>query len=402
MEKVIERFFSYIKMDTKSNEDSTTCPSTSGQLELGKKLVQELKDMGIENAHQDKDGYIYASLKGNAEGVKPMGLIAHMDTAPDLDGKCINPRILDYKGGDIKLNDEYTMTVKEFPSLKELEGQRLITTDGTTLLGADDKAGVTIIMETVKYYVEHPEIKRGDLKIAFTPDEEIGRGADLFDVEKFGADFAYTVDGGPIGELEYENFNAASARIEIKGKNVHPGSAKDIMINASLVAMELHSMLPVDQRPEYTSGYEGFFLLTDISGVVDECKLFYIIRDHSMEKFNKKKDLLEQAVAFINSKYGNIASLEMKDSYYNMREKIEPHMEIIDLAKEAFDQVGVIPNISPIRGGTDGSRLSYMGLPTPNLFTGGYNFHGRFEFLSIDQLEKAIEVVKKIVELNAR
>lgn len=402
MEKVIERFFSYIKMDTKSNEDSTACPSTSGQLELGKKLVQELKDMGIENAHQDKDGYIYASLKGNAEGVKPMGLIAHMDTAPDLDGKCLNPRIIDYKGGDIKLNDEYTMTLKEFPFLKELEGQRLITTDGTTLLGADDKAGVTIIMETVKYYVEHPEIKRGDLKIAFTPDEEIGRGADLFDVEKFGADFAYTVDGGPIGELEYENFNAASAGIEIKGKNVHPGSAKDIMINASLVAMELHSMLPVDQRPEYTSGYEGFFLLTDISGVVDECKLSYIIRDHSMEKFNKKKDLLEQAVAFINSKYGHIASLEIKDSYYNMREKIEPHMEIIDLAKEAFDQVGVIPNISPIRGGTDGARLSYMGLPTPNLFTGGYNFHGRFEFLSIDQLEKAIEVVKKIVELNAR
>lgn len=399
---MLNRFLNYIKYDTKSNSENEACPSSPGQLELGRYLVAELKDLGLDDAHMDENGYVYATLPGNTKDVPTIGLIAHMDTAPDMDGKCEKPQIIEYQGGDIKLNEEYTMTVKEFPVLNELIGQKLITTDGTTLLGADDKAGIAIIISAVEHLLENPEIKRGDIKIGFTPDEEIGRGADLFDVEKFGADFAYTLDGGPIGELEYENFNAASVNIKIQGKNVHPGSAKDIMLNSQLVAMELEGMLPRAQKPEYTENYEGFYLLTGINGTVDYTEMYYIIRDHSMEKFTRKKELMSGVVDFLNDKYGEIIELEIKDSYYNMREKVEPHIEIIDLARESMLEVGVEPLISPIRGGTDGARLSYMGLPTPNLFTGGHNYHGRFEMISYDAMEKALEVVVKIIENNAK
>lgn len=399
---MLNRFLNYIKYDTKSNPENEACPSSAGQLELGRYLASELKGLGLDDSHMDEHGYVYASLPGNTKDVPTIGLIAHMDTAPDMDGKCDNPQILDYAGGDIKLNDQYIMTVKEFPVLDELVGQKLITTDGTTLLGADDKAGIAIIITAVERLLANPEIKRGDIKIGFTPDEEIGRGADLFDVEKFGADFAYTLDGGPIGELEYENFNAASVDIKIHGKNVHPGSAKDIMLNSQLVAMELEGMLPKAQKPEYTENYEGFYLLTGINGTVDYTEMSYIIRDHSMEKFIQKKELISSAVEFLNDKYGKVIEIEIKDSYYNMKEKVEPHIEIIDLARQSMAEVGVEPIISPIRGGTDGARLSYMGLPTPNLFTGGHNYHGRFEMISYDAMEKAVEVVVKIIENNAK
>lgn len=402
METLMERFLNYISYDTKSDDKSSTVPSTPGQKELGRVLVDELHEMGVEDAHMDENGYVYGSLKGNNPDAKTIGLIAHMDTSPDLDGKCINPKIIDYSGGDIVLNEDYTMTVTDFPVLNELIGQKLITTDGTTLLGADDKAGIAIIMEVVKYFIDNPDINRGDIKIGFTPDEEIGRGADLFDVEKFGADFAYTLDGGPIGELEYENFNAASVSIKIQGKNVHPGSAKNIMVNSLRVAMELDSMLPVDQKPEYTEGYEGFYLLDELNGTVDYTEMFYIIRDHNMEKFNKKKELILKISEFLNYKYGNIIDINVEDSYYNMKEKIEPHFEIIELAKTSMEEAGVEPLIKPIRGGTDGARLSYMGLPTPNLFTGGHNYHGRFEMVSYDAMKKAVEVVNKIIINNAK
>lgn len=401
MEKMMERFLKYISIDTKSDEDNENCPSSTGQLDLGNILVSELKDIGIEDAHIDKNGYVYGSLKGNVTGVPTIGVVAHMDTSPDMDGKCENPQIVDYESGDIKLNEKYSLTVKEFPFLKDLEGHKLITTDGTTLLGADDKAGIAIIMNAIESLINNPQIKRGDIKIGFTPDEEIGRGADLFDVEKFNADFAYTLDGGPVGELEYENFNAASVEIKIQGKNVHPGSAKNIMINSLKLAMELDRMLPTNEVPEYTEGYEGFYLLDEITGTVDSTNMFYIIRDHSMEKFEEKKDLMKKVVDFLNEKYGNVIELKIEDSYYNMKEKILPHMEIIDLAKKSMIEVGVEPIIKPIRGGTDGARLSYMGLPTPNLFTGGYNYHGRFEFISYDSMKKSVEVLLKIIENNA-
>ncbi|PIE99145.1 MAG: peptidase T [Treponema sp.] len=395
----IERFKRYIAIDTKSNPKNESCPSTPGQLELGKLLVKELKELGVENAEQDKHGYVYASIPANTETKAPaFGFIAHMDTSPDLDGKCTNPRVFNYTGGDIKLNDEYTMSVKDFPFLKDVEGQELMVTDGTTLLGADDKAGVTIIMEAVKYLKENPQVKHGEIKIGFTPDEEIGRGADLFDVKRFGAKFAYTVDGGPLGELEYENFNAAFANVKIHGRNVHPGSAKDTMINSIEVGFAFHNCLPQAQRPEYTTEYEGFFLMTDIRGTVEEAELSYIIRDHSMEKFNKKKAIMESAAKLINEKYGNVLKLEIKDSYYNMREKVEPHMHIVELAKKSMEELNIEPIITPIRGGTDGSRLSYMGLPCPNLFAGGYNFHGRYEFIPTASIKKGIDLVIKIIE----
>ena len=328
--------------------------------------------------------------------------IFHLDTSPDLDGKCINPKIFTYNGGDIKLNDKYTITEKEFPYLKELVEKELITTDGTTLLGADDKAGIAAIIDAMEYLINHPEIKHGDIKIGFTPDEEIGRGADKFDVEGFNADFAYTVDGGPVGELEYENFNAASVKIEIQGKNVHPGTAKNIMINSLRVAMEIENMLPVNEKPEYTEGYEGFYLLDDINGRVDHTTMSYIIRDHSMEKFEQKKNHIKNVVDFLNDKCGNIITIKIEDSYYNMREKIEPHMEIIELAKKSMIDLGIEPNIKPIRGGTDGARLSYMGLPCPNLFTGGYNFHGRYEFIPVESMKLASQLIVKIIENNAK
>lgn len=403
MKKALERFFKYISFDTKSDEDNLNCPSSKGQLVLGKELVKELKELGLEDAYQDEHGYVYATLKGNVENVPTIGFIAHMDTSPAMDGKCVNPQIVNYEGGDIKLNDEFSITVKEFPFLEGLKGQTLITTDGTTLLGSDDKSGITIIMEALEKWISNPNLKHGDIKIGFTPDEEIGRGADLFNVEKFGADFAFTLDGGELGELEYENFNAASCKISIQGKSVHPGTAKDTMINAINVAMELHSILPVAQRPEYTEKYEGFYHLNGFNGDVDFAKMDYIIRDHDREKFEIKKEFITKAVDLINLKYGNIVKMELKDSYYNMLEKILPHMEMIELAKKSFKEVGVEPIVRAIRGGTDGSKLSYMGLPTPNIFTGGYNFHGRFEFLSLEQLEKAVEAVvciaKNVAEL---
>lgn len=403
MDKIIERFKRYIAIDTKSDEESNTCPSTKGQLELGSLLVKELKELGLEDAKQDENGYIYATLKSNTDKEVPtIGFISHLDTSPDIDGKCINPNIFVYKGGDIRLNDKYTMTVKEFPFLKDLVGEELITTDGTTLLGADDKSGIAAIIDAVEYLIEHPEIKHGDIKIGFTPDEEIGRGADLFDVRGFDADFAYTVDGGPLGELEYENFNAASVRLEIQGKNVHPGTAKNVMINSLRIALEIENMLPVEQKPEYTEGYEGFYLLDDITGNVDHTVVNYIIRDHSMEKFEEKKSYFKSIVDFLNKRYGDIITIEIKDSYYNMKEKIEPHMDIIELAKRSMEDLGIEPIIQPIRGGTDGARLSYMGLPCPNIFTGGYNFHGRFECIPTRSMKLASQLIVKIVENNAK
>lgn len=403
MDKIIERFKKYIAVDTKSDENSNTCPSTKGQLELGAILVEDLKEIGLEDVKQDKNGYIYSTLKSNMDKKVPtIGFVAHLDTSPDLDGKCINPQIFTYEGGEIKLNEKYSMTEKEFPFLKELVGKEIITTDGTTLLGADNKAGVVEIIDAMEYLISHPEIKHGDIKVGFTPDEEIGRGADLFDVEGFNADFAYTIDGGPVGELEYENFNAASVKIEIQGKNVHPGSAKNIMINSLRVAMEIENMLPVEQKPEYTEGYEGFYLLDDINGSVDYTAVNYIIRDHSMEKFEEKKEYIKRVVDFLNHKYGDIIKIEIKDSYYNMREKIEPHMEIIELAKRSMLDLDIEPIIKPIRGGTDGARLSYMGLPCPNIFTGGYNFHGRFELISTEYMKLASQLIVKIIENNTK
>lgn len=403
MDKIVERFKRYIAIDTKSDENSKTCPSTKGQLELGALLVKELKELGLEDARQDENGYVYATLKSNIDKMVPtIGFIAHLDTSPDLDGKCTNPQIFTYEGGDIKLNDQYSITVKEFPFLKDLVGKELITTDGTTLLGADDKAGIAAIMDAVEYLITHPEIKHGDVKIGFTPDEEIGRGADLFDVEGFGADFAYTIDGGPLGELEYENFNAASVKIEIQGKNVHPGTAKNIMINSLRVAMEIENMLPVNEKPEYTEGYEGFYLLIDLSGTIDHTVMRYIIRDHSKEKFEYKKEYIKKVVDFLNNKYGNIINIEITDSYYNMKEKIEPHMEIIDLAKKSMEELNIKPVVKPIRGGTDGAKLSYMGLPCPNLFSGGYNYHGRFELIPTESMKLASKLIVKIIENNAK
>lgn len=403
MSKIVERFKRYIAVDTRSDESSKSVPSTIGQLEIGKVLVEELNELGLKGVIQDKNGYVYATLPSNADKKTPtIGFVAHFDTSPDLDGKVTNPQVVKYSGGDIKLNDQYSITLDEFPELEDLKGKTLITTDGTTLLGADDKAGIAEIMDAMEYLINNPDVKHGDIKVGFTPDEEIGRGADLFDVEGFGADFAYTIDGGSLGELQYENFNAASVKINIQGKNVHPGTAKNIMINSAKVAMELDRMLPSNQVPEYTEKYEGFYLLTNIEGAVDYTTMFYIIRDHSMKQFEKKKDYMNEVVSFLNKKYGDIIKLEMKDSYYNMREKIEPYMEIIELAKRSMEDIGINPDIRPIRGGTDGARLSYMGLPTPNLFAGGYNFHGRFEFIPIEDMKLASKLIVKIVENAAK
>ena len=398
---MLNRFLNYISFETTSNENSKTCPSTKNQLDLANYLVEELNSLGIES-ELDENGYVYANIPGNIKTEKTVGFIAHMDTSPDMSGKNVKANIIkNYNGCDIKLNDEFTTTVKDFPFLKSLKGETIITTDGTTLLGADDKAGIAIIVSAVDELINDKDAKYGDIKIAFTPDEEIGRGADLFDVEKFGADFAFTIDGGPIGELEYETFNAASCKIEIQGKNVHPGSAKNTMVNSQIIAMELNNMLPINERPEHTENYEGFFLRTNLSGSVEHTEMNYIIRDHSREKFLEKKKLFEEIVKFLNIKYEDRITIEIKDQYYNMREKIENNMEIIDLAKKAFKLSSVDPKIGPVRGGTDGSKLSFMGLPTPNIFTGGYNYHGRYELVSLDQMEKSKEIVKNIAKLLA-
>jgi len=402
MSKVLNRFLKYVKFETTSNEKSQTTPSTENQLEFAKVLGDELKQLGLEDVSVDDNGYVMATLPSNIEKEVPtIGFIAHMDTSPDMSGKDVKPNIVeDYDGKDIVLNKENNiiLSVDDFPEIKNYIGETIITTDGTTLLGADDKAGIAEIITAVEYLIENPHIPHGTVKIGFTPDEEIGRGADYFDVEKFGADFAYTVDGGPIGELEYENFNAATANISIQGVNIHPGTAKGKMVNSILIGMELHSMLPVNERPEYTEGYEGFYLLDDFIGTVEKTHMSYIIRDHDMDKFTRKKDVLKEVVKFLNYKYGDIVQLEIEDSYYNMKEKIVPVMEIVEIAKKAMKEVGVEPIISPIRGGTDGARLSYMGLPCPNLFTGGHNFHGKYEYIPVFAMEKAVEVILKIIE----
>lgn len=405
MEKILDKFLRYVAVETTSNDDSDSQPSTACQLDLLRMLADELNAMGVK-ATLDEWGYVMATIPSNLDKEVPaVGFIAHVDTAPDASGKDIKPQIIEnYDGEDVVLNEALgiKIPVADFPEIKQYKGQTLITTDGTTLLGADDKAGVAEIMSAVEYIVEHPEFKHGEIKIGFTPDEEIGRGVDKFDVEKFGAKYAYTMDGGQIGELEYENFNAASAKIHIQGRNVHPGYAKDKMINAIIIAMELNGMLPVQQRPEFTQGYEGFFHIIGINGAVEQAYVQYIIRDHSMPKFEQKKRLITQVVDFINAKYGEgTATLELKDQYYNMREEVEPHYHIVEKAIKAMEMAGIKPMVQPIRGGTDGARLSFMGLPCPNVFAGGHNFHGKLEYLPLQSMEKAQEVVLNIISLYA-
>lgn len=395
---VSDRFLRYVSFDTQSDERSETCPSTEKQLALGKAIVEEMLAMGISDVHMDEHGYVYGTVPGDPV-LPTIGLIAHMDTSPDSSGADIKARVIEYKGGDILLNEEKDiwMREKDYESLSRNVGKHLIVTDGTTLLGADDKAGIAEILTAAEMLMAS-EKKHATLKIGFTPDEEIGRGADLFDVPGFGADYAYTVDGGALGELEYENFNAASAVAEFHGINIHPGAAKNKMVNSQLIAMEFHNMLPEQQRPEYTEGYEGFFLLTDMVGEVEKSTLYYIIRDHDLSKLEEKKSVIRAAAAFINAKYGaGTVELTLKDSYYNMRSKIEPCMYIVDRAKTAMEQVGITPVIVPIRGGTDGARLSFEGLPCPNLCTGGENFHGRFEYIPVEDMEKITRLLVQIL-----
>ncbi len=398
MTSVSERFLHYVSYHTTSDEFSETCPSTARQKLLGKALVEEMRAMGIKDAFMDENGYVYGTVPGDPS-LPTIGLIAHMDTAPDAGGENIKARIVSYNGGDILLNEEHGIYMKasEFESLQNHIGKHLIVTDGTTLLGADDKAGIAEILTAAELLLNTSE-KHATLKIGFTPDEEIGRGADLFDVKAFGADYAYTVDGGPVGEMEYENFNAAGAKVVFRGRNIHPGAAKNKMVNSQQIAMEYHRLLPEAQRPEHTAHYEGFIHLTDMTGTVEESTLRYIIRDHSMEKFLEKKTLMEAAAGFINAKYGEgTALLQLKDSYYNMREKIEPCMYIVERAIRAMENVGMQAKTVPIRGGTDGARLSFEGLPCPNLCTGGENFHGRFEFIPVEDMELCTKLLVEIL-----
>ncbi len=405
MEKILDRFLRYVSYDTQSNEESETQPSTAKQLKLLELLRDELKDLGVE-ATLDEYGYVMGRIPSNlpadrAAKVPVIGFIAHVDTAPDASGADIKPQIIrNYDGGDIPLKGVPGLALKpsEFPELLRYVGQTLVTTDGTTLLGADDKAGVAEIMDAVQYIMTHPEFKHGELRIGFTPDEEIGRGVVKFDVGKFGADYAYTIDGGEIGELEYENFNAASARIHIQGRNVHPGYAKGKMKNAILIAQEFNALLPVEQRPEYTEGYEGFYHLIAFNGTVEEADIRYIVRDHDREKFERKKTFLRSCVNFINRKYGaGTCSAKIQDQYYNMREQVEPHKFIVEIAEQAIEMAGIKPKVKPIRGGTDGANLSFKGLPCPNLFAGGLNFHGKMEFVPVQSMEKAVEVILNII-----
>ena len=405
MENLIKRFVKYAKVHTTSNEDSETVPSTEIQKNLGKILVEDLKEIGLSDAYMDDKGYVYATLKSNTDkNLKKIGFIAHMDTSPAASGENVNPQIhRNYDGGDIVVNKEKNIVLSpnEFSILSEKVGKTIITSDGTTLLGADDKAGITEIIEALKYIIENPQIEHSDIKVCFTPDEEVGRGADFFDVEGFNTDFAYTVDGGEIGELEYENFNASSVDVKIIGKSVHPGSAYNVMINAASVATEFNSMVPQNEVPEKTKGYEGFYMLTSISGEVDESKLSYILRDFDLDGLNQRKAKIEEITKTLQQKYGEDRIIvDIKDSYYNMKEKIEPVMYIIDLAKKAMKDADIEPKIVPIRGGTDGARISYMGIPTPNLFTGGYNFHGYYEYAVAEEMEKAKEVIINIVKNN--
>ena len=405
MEKILDRFLRYVSIDTQSDENSESQPSAAKELDLLKLLCKELNDMGVE-ATLDEYGYVMGTIPSNIDKKAPaIGFIAHVDTSPDASGKDVKPQIIsNYDGGDIELKGMPGLALKpsEFPELLNHKGETLITTDGTTLLGADDKAGVAEIMNAVQYIVEHPEFKHGEIKIGFTPDEEIGRGVVKFDVKRFGADYAYTMDGGEIGELEFENFNAASAKIHIQGRNVHPGYAKDKMKNAIIIGMELNDLLPVGQRPEVTEGYDGFFHIISFNGTVEEADFGYIIRDHDRKKFEDKKELIRKCVDFINMKYGEgTATLEVKDQYYNMREQVEPYYFIVEKAIKAMEMADIKPKIQPIRGGTDGANLSFKGLPCPNIFAGGLNFHGKMEFATLENIEKASQVVLNIIKLYA-
>ena len=404
MEKLLDKFLRYVAVETTSNEESESQPSAEKELNLLRMLRDELLAMGIQ-AELDKFGYVMASIPSNTDKEVPaIGFIAHVDTSPDASGKDIKPQIFpNYDGGDIVLNAEKNIVLRtsEFPEMAQYKGQTMITTDGTTLLGADDKAGVAEIMVAAQYMMEHPEFKHGEIKIGFTPDEEIGRGVVKFDVKKFGAKYAYTMDGGEIGELEFENFNAAGAKIHVQGSNIHPGYGKDKMVNSMLIAMELNEMLPVEQRPRYTQGYEGFFHLISINGTVEETTLTYIIRDHDRAKFEEKKALITAVVEFLNKKYGDVVTLELKHQYYNMRQEVEPHFFIVEKALKAMEMAGVKPKVQPIRGGTDGANLSFMGLPCPNIFAGGHNFHGKLEYVPLESMEKAAQVILNIVRLFA-
>ena len=402
MEKIIDRFLRYVAFDTASNPDSQSQPSTNKQFALLEQLRKELQDMGVEQVEVDKNGYLMATIPSNTDkDIPAVGFISHVDTSPDAPGCGIKPRIVEnYDGRTIILNEAkgIELNPEEFPELKDYIGQTIITTDGTTLLGADDKAGVAEIMSAAEYIMEHPDFRHGEIKIGFTPDEEIGRGVDRFDVARFGAQYAYTMDGGAIGELEYENFNAAGAKVHIQGRNIHPGYAKDKMLNAILIGTEFNDMLPAWQRPEYTEGYEGFIHITKFTGVVEEADIQYIIRDHDFGLFERKKKMLQECADFINCKYGEgVITLEIKDQYYNMKKQIEPHYHIIEKAVKAMEEAGIKANIRPIRGGTDGARLSFMGLPCPNIFAGGLNFHGKYEYVPVQSMEKATEVILNII-----
>lgn len=402
---VLDRFLNYVKFDTQSSETTGTTPSTPGQRVFAEALVKEMEALGLEDISLDENSYLMATLPANTDKPVPtIGFIAHLDTSPDMSGTNVTPRIVNYQGGDIVLCEEENIILSPdmFPELNDYKEQDIIVTNGKTLLGADDKGGIAAILAAVQYLQEHPEIKHGKIRIGFTPDEEIGAGADHFDVEKFGCEWGYTIDGGQIGELEYENFNAAAAKITFKGRNVHPGYAKNKMLNASHLAVEFASWLPTVQRPEHTCGYEGFYHLTAMTGSVEEATLSYIIRDHNRDLFEEKKRQLELWVERMNELHPDSTTLEMRDQYYNMREVVEPNKHVVDLAFEAMEAVGVKPLVKPIRGGTDGARLSFMGLPCPNIFAGGLNFHGRYEFLPVRSLEKSMQTIIKITELLAQ
>jgi len=407
MKQVLDRFLKYVVVDTQSDTETGLTPSTPGQMTFAQNLSEELKAIGLEDVSIDDNGYVMATVPSTVDKDIPViGFVAHMDTSPDFSGKHVKPRLItDYKGGDVTLNksENIILTVSDFPEVEKYIGQDLIVTDGTTLLGADDKAGVAEIVTAAEYLIQHPEIKHGKIRIGFTPDEEIGAGADCFDVEKFGAEFAYTLDGSEIGELEYENFNAAGAKVTIKGRIVHPGYAKHKMRNSMRIANQLITMLPRHETPEHTEGYEGFYHLMSLKGDVEKTEMMFIIRDFKRDRFEDRKKEMEHLIRKINAEYGDgTARAEINDQYFNMREKVEPVMHIVDFAKQAMEEVGVVPIVKPIRGGTDGSRLSYMGLPCPNIFAGGHNFHGRFEFVPVQSMQKAVEVILKISELVAK
>lgn len=406
-DKILQRFLRYVKIDTQSDEFSDSVPSTSKQLDFAKLLAEEMRSIGLSNVSVDDKAYVLGTLPSNTESKAPaIGFIAHMDTSPDMTAENVNPGIVNnYDGKELVLNEEekVILSPEQFPELLKYKGKTLITTDGTSLLGADDKAGIAEIMTAMELLINQPDTEHGELKIAFTPDEEIGRGADHFNVEKFGAEFAYTLDGGEIGELEYENFNAALATIKVKGRNVHPGTAKNRMVNSLQIAMDFHYRLPATDKPEFTEGYEGFFHLIDMKGTVESSEIRYLVRDHNQSEFRARKKLLRDIAGEMNRNLDeNRILLEITDQYYNMKEKIEPVIHIVKLAREAMQKAGVKPIVKPIRGGTDGSRLSYMELPCPNLFTGGHNFHGKYEFIPLESMEKAVEVILEIVKLSVK